>query len=71
MERYKLTQANLDDTTVELLLELTRKMGFKDDYDRASERLIFEIRRGKLGRYTLDFVPVSAAEVKNDWKTNH
>ncbi|MDM8279273.1 ribosome biogenesis GTPase YlqF [Ligilactobacillus agilis] len=66
MERYKLTQANLDDTTVELLLELTRKMGFKDDYDRASERLIFEIRRGKLGRYTLDFVPVSAAEVKND-----
>ncbi len=71
MERYKLTQANLDDTTVELLLELTRKMGFKDDYDRASERLIFEIRRGKLGRYTLDFVPVSTAEVKNDWKTNH
>ena len=71
MDRYKLTQANLDDTTVELLLELTRKMGFKDDYDRASERLIFEIRRGKLGRYTLDFVPVSAAEVKNDWKTNH
>ena len=25
--------------TVEVLLELTRKLGFKDDYERASERL--------------------------------
>lgn len=59
-DRYKLTEAEIDDTTVELLLAITRKMGFKEDYDRASERLIFEIRRSKLGRYTLDPVPVTA-----------
>lgn len=59
-DRYKLTEAEIDDTTVELLLAITRKMGFKEDYDRASERLIFEIRRSKLGRYTLDPVPLTA-----------
>lgn len=59
-DRYKLTEAEIDDTTVELLLAITRKTGFKEDYDRASERLIFEIRRSKLGRYTLDPVPVTA-----------
>jgi len=26
----------------------------KDDYDRASDRLILDIRKGKLGRYTVD-----------------
>ena len=60
-QRYKLTPEEIDDTTVELLLAITRKMGFKEDYDLASERLIFEIRRSKLGRYTLDPVPVTVS----------
>ena len=41
-ERYKLDESDLDQPTVELLLSITKKMGFKEDYDRASERLIFE-----------------------------
>lgn len=60
-QRYRLTQLELEDTTVETLLAITRNMGFKEDYDRASERLIFEIRKGKLGRYTLDKPPVDAS----------
>lgn len=60
-QRYRLTQAELEDTTVETLLAITRNMGFKENYDRASERLIFEIRKGKLGRYTLDKTPVDAS----------
>ena len=60
-QRYRLTQSKLEDTTVETLLAITRNMGFKEDYDRASERLIFEIRKGKLGRYTLDKPPVDAS----------
>lgn len=60
-QRYRLTQSELEDTTVEALLAITRNMGFKEDYDRASERLIFEIRKGKLGRYTLDKPPVDAS----------
>lgn len=60
-QRYRLTQSEIEDTTVETLLAITRNMGFKEDYDRASERLIFEIRKGKLGRYTLDKPPVDAS----------
>lgn len=60
-QRYRLTQSELEDTTVETLLAITRNMGFKEDYDRASERLIFEIRKGKLGRYTLEKPPVDAS----------
>lgn len=60
-QRYRLTQSELEDTTVETLLAITRNMGFKEDYDKASERLIFEIRKGKLGRYTLDKPPVDAS----------
>lgn len=63
MQRYRLNEEQVDDTTVEVLLSITKNMGFKDDYDRASERLIFEIRKSKLGRYTLDDVPRDPAEV--------
>ena len=38
----------------ELLLLISEKRGFKDDYERASEMLILELRQGKLGRFTLD-----------------
>ena len=62
-ERYKLDESDLDQPTVELLLSITKKMGFKEDYDRASERLIFECRKGKLGRFTLDAVPKDPAKV--------
>ena len=60
-QRYRLTQSELEDTTVETLLDIIINMVFKEDYDRASERLIFEIRKGKLGRYTLDKPPVDAS----------
>ncbi len=63
IERYKIDEELLELPTVEVLLELTRKLGFKDDYERASERLIFDCRKGKLGRYTLDDVPKYPAKV--------
>ncbi|MHC9532675.1 ribosome biogenesis GTPase YlqF [Dellaglioa sp. BT-FLS60] len=53
-EKYKLTDEQMAMSDVDLLLALTKKMGFKEDYDRASERVIFDIRQGKLGRYTLE-----------------
>jgi ribosome biogenesis GTPase A len=40
-----------------LLLLITQKIGLRDDYERASQRIIFDCRQGKLGRYTLDQVP--------------
>jgi ribosome biogenesis GTPase A len=64
-ERYRLTQQQLQEPVVDILLMLTQKFGFKDDYERASERLIIEIRKGKLGCYTLDKVPVNASKLKD------
>lgn len=62
MDRYRVTNDQINDTTVELLLAITANMGFKDDYERASERLIFDIRKSKLGRYTLDEIPQPVEE---------
>lgn len=38
----------------EQLMLISQKRGFRDDYNRASEMIILEIRSGKLGTYTLD-----------------
>lgn len=43
-------------STVDLLLELTKAMNLRDDYDAASQRLVFDYRKGLLGQYTLDQV---------------
>ncbi|MDU6524609.1 MAG: ribosome biogenesis GTPase YlqF, partial [Enterococcus sp.] len=53
-ERYKLTDDELFLELPELLMVITEKRGFKDDYERASEMLILELRQGRLGRFTLD-----------------
>lgn len=54
VDRYKLNEADQELSDVDLLLKLTKQFGMKDDYDRASDRLIQDIRKGKLGRYTLN-----------------
>ncbi len=53
-DRYHLTDDDMTLSDVDLLLTITRKIGMKDDYDKASERIILDIRKEKLGRYTLD-----------------
>ncbi|MDR1521505.1 MAG: ribosome biogenesis GTPase YlqF [Streptococcaceae bacterium] len=54
IKRYSLTEADLSLPTVDLLLLISRKRGFKDDYERASQMIVQEIRTGKMGPYTLD-----------------
>ncbi|OJG28287.1 ribosome biogenesis GTP-binding protein YlqF [Enterococcus caccae] len=54
VERYKLTQEQTFLPGAELLMLISEKRGFRDDYDRASEMIIQEIRSSKLGPYTLD-----------------
>jgi ribosome biogenesis GTPase A len=56
MERYSLTEADLSLSTVDLLLLISQKRGFKEEYERASQMIIQEIRAGKLGPYTLDLL---------------
>lgn len=52
--RYRLSDDDLAQPNPELLLIITQKLGFRDDYDRASERLIFDLRKGKLGLISLE-----------------
>ena len=59
---YRLTDDDLELSNVDLLMLITKNLGFKEDYEKASERIVFDIRSGKLGRYTLDQAPVSLTE---------
>ncbi|MEJ1318397.1 ribosome biogenesis GTPase YlqF [Latilactobacillus sakei] len=58
---YKVTDAELEEPTAELIMILTKRLGFKEDYDRFCVKFINDARQGKLGRFTLDVVPVEAS----------
>ena len=51
-ERFK--QMDLEEEAPEIIMDMTQKLGFRDDYDRFYRLFIKDIRDGKLGRYTLD-----------------
>ena len=53
-ERFK--GIGLDAEVPEIIMNMTQKLGFRDDYDRFYSLFIKEVRNGKLGRYTLDRV---------------
>lgn len=53
---FGLTDEDLNLPNAELLIYMTSRMGLKDDYDKACEKIVFDIRSGKLGGYTLDHV---------------
>lgn len=53
-EQYRIKPEEVIPPFPELLLTLTKKMNYQDDYERASEKLIFDLREGHLGRLTLD-----------------
>ena len=56
-ERFK--GINLEEEAPEIIMEMTRKLGFREDYDRFYNLFVKEVRDGKLGRYTLDIVGVN------------
>ena len=66
--RYLLndTQVAEEVTDPDLLLTITAQMGFRDDYERASERLIFDLRKGKLGTISLEEPADLETEPVND-----
>lgn len=53
-ERYK--GIDLEDEAPEIIMNLTQKLGFRDDYDRFYNLFVKDVRDGKLGLYTLDRV---------------
>lgn len=59
VERFK--GINLEEEAPEIIMTMTQKLGFRDDYDRFYSLFVKDVREGKLGRYTLDVV----GEVEN------
>ena len=53
-ERFK--QMDLEQEAPEIFMEMTQKLGFREDYDRFYQLFVKDVRDGKLGRYTLDRV---------------
>jgi ribosome biogenesis GTPase A len=60
--RYHLPEDIFAQPAVDILMTITAKLGFKDDYDKASERLLIDLRKGRLGGFTLDHVGVADAD---------
>lgn len=55
-ERFK--GIDLEEEAPEIIIEMTQKLGFREDYDRFYNLFVKDVRDGKLGRYTLDIVGV-------------
>ncbi|MFV0559723.1 MAG: ribosome biogenesis GTPase YlqF [Enterococcus sp.] len=53
-QRYNLSTEDEQLLGPDLLMKITEKRGFMDDYSRGSEAVINDIRHGRLGRFTLD-----------------
>ncbi|MBF0781038.1 MULTISPECIES: ribosome biogenesis GTPase YlqF [unclassified Granulicatella] len=53
---YGLQDEHLNLSNSDLLIKITERLGLKEEYDKASDKLIHDVRQGKLGKYTLDFV---------------
>lgn len=53
--KYRLTRQQIvEETTVELLMQITKFLGLKEDFETASQRLVNDYRQQKLGNLTLD-----------------
>ena len=58
---YGLNDTDMTLAPHDLMAHLTSKLGFGEEYDRMATRLINDVRKGELGRYTLE-VPTAEAE---------
>ena len=54
MERYKLTEDQLTLDNPELLMVMTKNAGMREDWERFCVAFLLDIRKSRLGRYTLD-----------------
>ncbi len=52
--RFK--QLDLSQEAPDMIMDMTQKLGFRDDYDRFYILFVKDVRDGKLGRYCLDTV---------------
>ncbi|MFB9769490.1 ribosome biogenesis GTPase YlqF [Lactiplantibacillus modestisalitolerans] len=58
--RYKLDEAQLELANPELLMVMTKNAGMRDDWERFCGAFLLDIRKGRLGRFTLDLTTEQA-----------
>ncbi|WP_025730265.1 ribosome biogenesis GTPase YlqF [Atopobacter phocae] len=51
---YKVSWPADEEEYPELLIHLAKRLGFRDDYEKASIRFLKDLRAGRLGRFTYD-----------------
>ncbi|MGY3735632.1 ribosome biogenesis GTPase YlqF [Lactococcus taiwanensis] len=56
LKRYRITEEDLELSTPELIMALTQRFGFRDDYDRFYAMFVKDVRDGKLGSFCLDLI---------------
>lgn len=56
LKRYRITEEDLELSTPELIMALTQRFGFRDDYDRFYAMFVKDVRDGELGSFCLDLI---------------
>ena len=56
MKRLRMKEQDTALETPELIMELTKRFGFRDDYDRFYQMFVKDVRDGRMGEYCLDKV---------------
>ncbi|AVK60419.1 ribosome biogenesis GTPase YlqF [Lactobacillus sp. CBA3605] len=54
MERYHVTASQIELANPELLIVMTKNAGMRDDWERFCVAFLLDIRKSRLGRFTLD-----------------
>lgn len=68
-ERYGVSEAEGEEALPDFLMAITAKLNFGDDYDRACERILYDLRNKRLGTFTLDQAPVRPASTRSEGDT--
>lgn len=56
IKRLRMKEADLELEIPDLIMELTKRFGFRDDYDRFYQMFVKDVRDGRMGEYCLDKV---------------
>ncbi|WP_141921256.1 ribosome biogenesis GTPase YlqF [Lactococcus garvieae] len=56
MKRLRMKEADLELEIPDLIMQLTKRFGFRDDYDRFYQMFVKDVRDGRMGEYCLDKV---------------
>lgn len=54
LKHFPISESEMHPPYPELLMTLTKNMGMQEDYERASKKILYDFREGKIGKMTID-----------------